>query len=124
VFEPAYLKPFASRKHQIVDCFHWRFHNLIQDNPNEVGIHKNSDSQNNLEFAVAVVVATADFVVVVVAAAVAVVVVDRPIDLYFWEQSLERIPQQKHLSLILAQIQRHRYSIEGFRVEGRVEDDD
>ena len=69
---------------------------MIQDNPYEVGIHKNS--KNNLEFAaVAVVAATAGFVVVVVAVAV---VVDRPIDLYFWEQSLVRIPQQKHLSLI------------------------
>ena len=77
----------------LVDCFRWRFHNPIQDNPNEVGIHKNS--QNNLEFVVAVV-ATA----VVVVAAVAVAVVDRPIDSYFWEQSLVRIPQQKHLSLI------------------------
>lgn len=76
---------------------------MIQDYPNEVGIRKNS--QNNLEFAVADFVATAtataDVVVVVVAAAVAVVVVvDRPIDLYFWEQFLVRIPQQKHLSLI------------------------
>ena len=59
-------------------CFRWRFHNLIQDNPNEVGIRKNS--QNNLELAAAVV-ATADVVVVVAAAAVALV--DRPIDLYF-----------------------------------------
>ena len=81
----------------LVDCYRWCFHNLIQDNPYAVGIRKNS--KNNLEFAavaVVVVVATAGFVVVVVAAAVAV---DRPIDLYFWEQSLVRIPQQKHLSL-------------------------